>query len=87
MHLVMRYLCFFGIVKRQGVKRRMDKRSTSEEQKSGYLGLTKADEERHLADVISVAQQNLERAGAAHFLNEPFQPVGVVLFQFCVFCF
>ena len=32
MHLVMRYLCFFGIVKRQGVKRRMDKRSTSEEQ-------------------------------------------------------
>ena len=64
MHLVMRYLCFFGIVKRQGVKRRMDKRSTSEEQKSGYLGLTKADEERHLADVISVAQQNLERAGA-----------------------
>ena len=38
MHLVMRYLCFFGIVKRQGVKRRMDKRSTSEEQKSGYLG-------------------------------------------------
>ena len=64
MHLVMRYLCFFGIVKRQGVKRRMDKRSTSEEQKSGYLGLTRADEERHLADVISVAQQNLERAGA-----------------------
>ena len=55
MHLVMRYLCFFGIVKRQGVKRRMDKRSTSEEQKSGYLGLTRADEERHLADVISVA--------------------------------
>ena len=55
------YLCFFGIVKRQGVKRRMDKRSTSEEQKSGYLGLTRADEERHLADVISVAQQNLER--------------------------
>ena len=46
MHLVMRYLCFFGIVKRQGVKRRMDKRSTSEEQKSGYLGLTRADEER-----------------------------------------
>ena len=43
MHLVMRYLCFFGIVKRQGVKRRMDKRSTSEEQKSGYLGLTRAD--------------------------------------------
>ena len=42
----------------------MDKRSTSEEQKSGYLGLTRADEERHLADVISVAQQNLERAGA-----------------------
>lgn len=64
MHLVMRYLCFFGIVKRQGVKRRMDKRNTSEEQKSGYLGLTRADEERHLADVISVAQQNLERAGA-----------------------
>ena len=64
MHLVMRYLCFFGIVKRQGVKRRMDKRSTSEEQKSGYLGLTRADEEWHLADVISVAQQNLERAGA-----------------------
>ena len=64
MHLVMRYLCFFGIVKRQGVKRRMDKRSTSEEQKSGYLGLTRADEERHLADVISVAQQNLEHAGA-----------------------
>lgn len=46
MHLVMRYLCFFGIVKRQGVKRRMDKRSTSEEQKRGYLGLTRADEER-----------------------------------------
>ena len=42
----------------------MDKRNTSEEQKSGYLGLTRADEERHLADVISVAQQNLERAGA-----------------------
>ncbi len=53
MHLVMRYLCFFGIVKRQGVKRRMDKRSTSEEQKSGYLGLTRGDEERHLADVIA----------------------------------
>lgn len=44
----------------------MDKRSTSEEQKSGYLGLTRADEERHLADVISVAQQNLERAGRTY---------------------
>lgn len=33
----------------------MDKRSTWEQQKSGYLGLTRTDEERHLADVISVA--------------------------------
>lgn len=64
MHLVMRYLCFFGIVKRQGVKRRMDKRSTSEEQKSGYLGLTRADEERHLADVTRLHSRIWNAAGA-----------------------
>ena len=41
----------------------MDKRSTSEEQKSGYLGLTRADEERHLDDLGCTAESGTRRGG------------------------